>query len=87
MRVQFMPAALKALDAIPDDVRERIVKRAKALADNPRPRGWEKVEGAPKGTCRIRQGSHRIIYTIQPDLVSVVGISDRKEAYTKKGLR
>ena len=35
----------KQLDAIPDDVRDRIIKRIVMLKERPRPRGYIKLKG------------------------------------------
>jgi mRNA interferase RelE/StbE len=63
--------------------RQRIVDRIRALADDPRPPGVEKLSGKDK--YRIRQGDYRILYEIEDDvlLVVVVKIGDRKEVYRR----
>lgn len=43
--------------------RARIVERIQALADNPRPRGCEKL-GGYSDRFRIRQGNYRVVYHV-----------------------
>ena len=52
------------------------------LADNPRPRGVEKLEGR-ENRYRIRVGDYRVIYEIHDEvlLVLVVRIGHRREVY------
>lgn len=50
--------------------RRRIVARIRALADDPRPRGCQKLSGAEK--YRVRQGEYRIVYTIEDDRLVVL---------------
>lgn len=78
-------SAAKELEAIAGKKdRERITQRIQALADDPRPRGAEKLSGISE-KYRIRQGDFRILYEIQDDVlvVYVVRIADRKEVYRK----
>ena len=83
-RVETKPAARKALDRLPKDVRKRIFARIDALAENPRPHGVEKLT-APVDLYRIRIGSYRVIFTIQDDvlLVVIVKIAPRGDVYRR----
>lgn len=81
-RVLIKPSAVKELENIPRKKdRQRIVKRIKALADDPKPHGSQKLSG--KDRFRLRQGSYRIIYTIEDDalVIYVVKIGHRKDVY------
>lgn len=72
-------SAAKELERVPPKDRQRIVTKIRALADNPRPTGAEKLSGDDK--FRIRQGDYRILYEIidQDLIVTVVRIGDRRE--------
>ena len=62
--------------------RARIVERIQALADDPRPRSYEKLAGYAD-RFRIRQGSYRVVYHVD-DLrheVMIFKIGDRKDVY------
>jgi mRNA interferase RelE/StbE len=81
-KVLIKPSAVKELESIPRKKdRQRIVERISALADDPRPHGSQKLSG--KDRFRLRQGSYRIIYTIEDDalVVYVVKIGHRKDVY------
>ncbi|MBI5483089.1 MAG: type II toxin-antitoxin system RelE/ParE family toxin [Deltaproteobacteria bacterium] len=67
------------LDSIQKNDLQRIMERIGALAENPRPVGCEKLSGQEK--YRIRQGNHRIIYSIQDSQLTVwvVKVGHRRE--------
>ena len=71
----------KDLSAIPKKNLKRILNKIEFLEDNPRPVGCEKLSGQEK--YRLRQGSYRIIYSIQDNelTVWVVKVGHRREVY------
>ena len=80
--LRIKKSAIKDLEAIPTKAdRRRIVKRIESLADNPRPRGVQKLSG--KERYRIRQGRYRILYSIRDRelIVYIVRVGDRKSVY------
>jgi mRNA interferase RelE/StbE len=62
--------------------RTRLVDRILVLADEPRPRGCEKLAGY-SDRFRIRQGNYRIVYLVDDQLreVTVFKVGDRKDIY------
>jgi len=66
----------------PRAVRDRIVSRIQGLAQNPRPRGSQKLAGEAE-RYRIRQGSYRVVYSVDDEqrIVQVVKIGHRREVY------
>jgi mRNA interferase RelE/StbE len=62
--------------------RLRIVERIQALADDPRPRGCEKLAGY-EDRFRIRQGSYRVVYLVddQRREVTIFKVVHRKDVY------
>ena len=62
--------------------RQRVVRRVEALADQPRPPGWEKLSGTG-ARYRLRQGRYRVVYEIDDAArtVTVVKVGDRKDVY------
>jgi len=79
----FRKSVAKDLRVFPKiDVR-RIMQRIRALADDPRPVGCEKLSGQER--YRIRQGSYRIIYEIVDTrlLVLIVKVGHRREVYRR----
>ncbi len=80
--IRITRSALKELEAIGTRAdRRRIVSRIRALADDPRPPGAQKLSGRER--YRLRQGRYRILYSINDDVltVQVVRIAHRKDAY------
>ena len=81
-RLFIKPSAVKEIEGIPTQRdRRRVVDRIASLADNPRPRGCQRLSGADK--YRVRQGRYRILHTLQDDrlVVTVVRVAHRKDAY------
>ncbi|HQO21193.1 MAG TPA: type II toxin-antitoxin system RelE/ParE family toxin [Acidobacteriota bacterium] len=80
-KLVFKRSVAKDLRPIPNRDVARILERLRALSENPRPPGCEKLSGQER--YRIRQGIYRIIYEIRDKvlLVVVVKIAHRKEAY------
>ena len=81
-RVLIKPSAVKELESIPRKRdRQQIVRRIEKLADDPRPRGFQKLAG--QNRYRIRKGIYRIIYEIDNEelLVYVVKLGHRKDVY------
>ena len=80
-KVLIKPSAVKEVDAIPAKDRERVVRKIRALTEDPRPRGNEKLSGDDK--YRVRQGRYRIVYSVSDDdrTVLVVKVGHRREVY------
>jgi mRNA interferase RelE/StbE len=80
-KVFFRKSVWKDLEAIPAKDLQRILKRIEMLGDDPRPPGCEKLTGEER--YRLRQGTYRILYSIQDDelIVWVVKVGHRKDVY------
>ena len=80
--VEIDTKAAREIRALPRHDQERIITKAMALADNPRPTGCVKLSGA-SGLWRIRSGIYRIIYQIQDTrrLILVVKVGHRRDVY------
>jgi mRNA interferase RelE/StbE len=81
-RVELKSSALKELEALPDIVLARLVRKMDALGDAPRPAGCKKLKGY-RDQWRIRVGDWRVVYIIDDaaKLVSVTRIAHRREVY------
>lgn len=81
--VFIKPSAVKELDTINKKDLRRITNRILGLADTPRPAGCERLSGEDK--YRLRQGSYRIIYSVDDSLkkVLVVKVGHRREVYKR----
>lgn len=80
--VRIKRSALKELETVGTKAdRRRIVERIRALAQDPRPIGAQKLSGRER--YRLRQGRYRILYTIHDDIltVQVVRIAHRRNVY------
>ena len=81
-KISIKRSAVKEIEAIPHKKeRQRIIRRIGQLADDPRPQGSRKLSGSDK--YRIRQGSFRIVYSIEDTelIVMVVKVGHRKNVY------
>lgn len=80
-KVFFRKSVWKDFEAIPDKDLQRILKRIEMLGGDPRPPGCEKLTGEER--YRLRQGTYRILYSIQDDelTVWVVKVGHRKDVY------
>ena len=74
-------SAQKELEALPKVYLVSITKLVASLANEPRPRGSEKLSADEK--YRIRKGPYRIVCSIhdQELIIWVVKIAHRKEVY------
>ena len=71
--VYIKPSAVKEIEAIHlKKVRQKIARRIRQLAQDPRPHGCQKLSGLAR--YRLRQGAYRIVYEVDDDkqLVYVV---------------
>ena len=83
-RLTFKKSVTKDFRLIPKDDVGRILKRIEALADDPRPKGSEKLSGQER--FRVRQGVYRIVYEIQDEELAIVEakVSHRREVYRER---
>lgn len=72
-------AVRKDLDCLPKNDPQQIIERIESLAENPRPLGCEKLSGQEK--YRLRQGNHRIIYSIKDTQLTIWKVGHRREVY------
>ena len=80
--LRIKTSAIREIEAIPlKRVRQRIVRRIRSLADDPRPTGCEKLSG--KERYRVRQGQYRIVYSIEDRelVIYVVKAGHRSSVY------
>jgi mRNA interferase RelE/StbE len=79
--------AAKEIDAIANRIdRQRIERRIRQLADNPRPPGSKKLKDMLEH-YRIRQGDYRIVYTVEDEIriVAIIHVGHRKDVYRRRG--
>ena len=81
-KILIKVSAAKEIEQLPTRKdRRRVVARIRRLADEPRPKGCEKLSGQDR--YRVRQRNYRIIYSVDDDVltVHVVKVGDRKDVY------
>ena len=80
--VEVKPAARKELEALPDSVLARVLRKMETLRQTPRPAGCKKLKGY-KDQWRVRVGDWRVVYIIDDaaKLVSIARIGHRREVY------
>jgi mRNA interferase RelE/StbE len=81
-KVSIKRSAVKEIESIPQKKeRQRIIRHIGQLAEDPRPPGSKKLSGNDK--YRVRQGSYRIIYSIEDNelIIVVVKVGHRKDVY------
>ena len=83
-RLTFKKSVTKDFRSIPKDDVTRILIRIKALANDPRPKGSEKLSGQER--FRVRQGVYRILYEIFDEqlVIVVVKVGHRREVYRER---
>lgn len=83
----FSEASLDFLETIPHKLRQQIVKKAKALLDDPFPQGSKQLKGvktaAGESVHRQRSGDYRILYVVRakPAEIIILDIDHRKDVY------
>lgn len=83
-KIFIKKSAANELENIPKKDLQKIVKRIQSLAENPRPRGFQKLSAQER--YRIRQGNYRIVYSIEDKelAVQIFKIGHRQEIYRSK---
>jgi len=83
--VDFEPAASRQFNRLDKNIQARLKPKIDALAENPRPHGYKKLQGF-ENYYRIRLGDYRVIYEIHDNvlLVLVVEVGHRRGIYRKR---
>ncbi|MEK7996934.1 MAG: type II toxin-antitoxin system RelE/ParE family toxin [Planctomycetota bacterium] len=79
--ITIKKSAVRELENIPQKDLQRVIKRIRSLAKDPRPHGSQKLSGNEQ--YRVRQGDYRIVYSVEDkdSLVEIVKIGHRREIY------
>ncbi|GAA6617896.1 type II toxin-antitoxin system RelE family toxin [Scytonema sp. NUACC26] len=80
-QIKFSKSAIKQLNKLPIDIKERIDSKILDLAIEPRPNGVKKLQD--ENSYRIRVGDYRVIYEIEDNflLVTVIRVGHRSKVY------
>jgi len=81
MRLTITKRAEKELDKLPNSVAKNISEKILLLSKNPFPTNSKKLSG--QDNYRLRVGSYRVIYSLDPKAVTVtiLRVADRKTVY------
>jgi mRNA interferase RelE/StbE len=81
--IEFVPSAAKEFAKLPKKERQRVGETIDDLAEQPRPRGAEKLAGVD--AWRVRVGDYRIVYEVRDRtlVVLVLAIGHRREIYKR----
>ena len=84
-QIDILPRAQRDIRALSQSLQERIIAAIRGLANEPRPRGYQKLAGAGD-QYRIRVGDYRIIYEIHDGrlVVEVVAAGHRRDVYRRR---
>lgn len=79
--IVFKDSAARELRKLPRHIQPGIISAIDALAENPRPFGYEKL--TDKRGFKFRVGNYRIVYDIKDKTltVEILRVADRKESY------
>jgi mRNA interferase RelE/StbE len=80
--IVFIRAARRELEALPDEVGERILSSIRPLGKTPRPPGAKKLKGE-SNLWRIRVGDYRVLYEIQDEIkrIEISYVRHRRDVY------
>jgi mRNA-degrading endonuclease RelE of RelBE toxin-antitoxin system len=84
MPVEFSKRGIKGLKTLPSREAEALIRRLQAVAaDGPgaRRNDVKRLKGGLEGLWRVRRGACRAVFTWPGDIVLVLKIAHRKEAY------
>lgn len=82
-QVEFRPAAVRALQRVDHQDRDRIRGAIALLGEDPRPPGAKALQRRPG--LRVRVGNYRIIYSVDDNIlvVAVITLGHRRDVYDR----
>jgi mRNA interferase RelE/StbE len=79
-KIIFAKRAIKDLDNLNEDVKEKIKGKLKVLMSDPTSNS-KKLSNPIIGSYRFRVGDYRVIFDIDKDKVVILRIGNRKDIY------
>jgi len=89
-RIEFLPSAVRELEALPRQAQGQVADAIEALADEPRPSSAKLLSGTGRERIwRIPVGHYRVLYQVTDVrvTVAVVRVADRREVYNATAIR
>jgi mRNA interferase RelE/StbE len=82
-RIEVTPAAARQLRKLEPQIARRVQGAIEMLAVDPRPPASRPLRGRPG--YRVRVGDHRLLYTVQDDvlIVVVIRLGHRRDVYDR----
>lgn len=82
LNLEFSKRTARFLEKCPSDLYKRIHDKIKELQSSPFPKGFKKLEGR-KGIFRVREGDHRILYSVikENNDLFIIDIDKRSRIY------
>ncbi len=83
-KIAWKRSAIKELKYLPKEVVVKIVQAVGQLTENPFPVGVKKLVGSER-TYRIREGSYRVIFSVEPSslVIEIIRVGHRKDVYDR----
>lgn len=79
---EFKNKAVKELEKLPSQIRNRILKKLKFYSFQKNPLKFaEKLKDYRFGNYRFRVGDYRIIFDTEDDKITILKVGHRKEIY------
>ncbi len=80
--VRFQESAAEAVRKLPKKDRRPVIRKAEALAENPRPPQAKKLRGSAD-LYRVRAGNYRLFYRVEEEerIVRVTRVAKRADVY------
>ena len=81
-KITYKRSVEKDLRSLSSNIRKIIVRKIKALADEPRPIGGTKIRGSDN-TYRIRHADYRVMYRVDDGILTmlIIKVGHRREVY------
>lgn len=79
--VKFSKGAEKDIKGLSAIVKARVMVVFASLVNFPEVPHVKALKGDRKGSYRVRMGDWRIFFTVEAGVLTVTGVSDRKDAY------
>lgn len=82
-KVEYSKDIKSDIEKLPKKEISKLLQKIEKLAEDPRPKKAEVLQGKFKGLHRIRSGDYRIVYQIVDErlIVLIVRIAHRREIY------
>ena len=81
VRIRIDDHALEQMARLPSRMQTRIESVVDRLENWPEVSGVKALTGNLKGRYRIRSGDYRVLFKIEPDLITITNIDHRKDVY------